>query len=143
MLHYDEKLGQKINAAYACNYAIANADEDSVSILYCSTQGAGGGVGNQNYAVTVSLADGSVVSLADLECADDMLRRLENYSGTIYYSYCEPDIWTEDKEKFVTEWQKDEHSLLHGWYLHDGRLGFIFWYPLGNRVNTTFEFELL
>ena len=143
MLHYDEELGQEINAEYACNYVIANADDDSVSILYCSTQGAGGGAGNQEYAVTVSLADGSVVSLADLGRADDMLRRLENYSGTIYYSYCEPDIWTEDKEKFVREWQEDEHSLTHGWYLHDGRIGFIFWYPLGNRVNTTFEFELL
>ena len=143
MLHYDEELGQEINAAYACDYAIANAEDNSISILYCSTHGAGGGVDNQEYAVTVSLADGSVVSLADLGRADDMMRRLENYNGTIYYSDCEPDIWTENKEEFVTEWQKDDHSLLHGWYLHDGRLGFIFWYPRGSWCNTAFEFELL
>ncbi len=55
MLNYDEELGQQINAEYACYYDIANADEDYISIFYHSTAGAGGGVDNRCYAVTVSL----------------------------------------------------------------------------------------
>ncbi len=58
MLNYDEELGQHINAEYSCHYDIANADEDYISILYYSTEGAAGSISNRCYAVTVSLDDG-------------------------------------------------------------------------------------
>ncbi len=130
MLNYDEELGQHINAEYACYYDIANADEDYISILYYSTDGAGGSVNNRCYAVTVSLADGSEVSLTDLMSMDEIAQRLADYRGTIHtvhgYSI---DVWLESKEEFIEEWKKDERSPLHGWYLYEGRIGFLFGYP--------------
>lgn len=142
MLNYDEELGQNINAEYACYYYIANADEDYISIFYCSTHGAGGGVNNIDYAVTVSLADGSEVSLADYTSMDDIAHRLADYRGTIHtvhgYSI---DVWLENKEEFIEEWKEDENSPLHGWYLYEGRIGFFFVYPCGNRYNISLEFS--
>ncbi len=142
MLNYDEELGQQINAEYACYYDIANADEDYISIFYHSTAGAGGGVDNRCYAVTVSLADGSEVSLTDLMSMDEIAHRLADYRGTIYmepgYSI---DIWLENKEEFIEKWLGDERSPLHGWYLYEGRIGFFFWYPRGSHMNILLEFS--
>lgn len=143
MLNYDEELGQKINAEYACYYYIANADDDYISIYYCSTHGAGGGVSNIEYAVTVSLADGSEVSLADFMEMDEIAHRLAAYRGTIYTRENSIDIWLENKEEFMEEWLEDERSSLHGWYLYEGRTGFIFWAPpgRGSLLSTSFEFS--
>lgn len=143
MLNYDEELGQQINAEYACYYYIANADDDYVSIFYCSTHGAGGGVNNIDYAVTVSLADGNEVSLADLMDMDKIARRLADYRGTIYTREDNIDIWLENREEFIEEWLEDESSSLHGWYLYEGRTGFIFWAPpgRGSLLSSSFEFS--
>ncbi len=142
MLNYDEKLGQQINAEYACHYDIANADEDYISILYYSTDGAGGSVNNRCYAVTVSLADGSEVSLTDLMSKDEIAQRLADYRGTIHtvYGYS-IDVWLENKEEFIEKWLEDERSPLHGWYLYEGRIGFFFWYPQGSHLNIALEFS--
>lgn len=143
MLNYDEELGQQVNAEYSCHYGIANADEDYISILYYSTAGAGGSFGNRCYAVTVSLDDGSEVSLADFMDMDEIAHRLADYRGTIYmeqeYSI---DIWLENKEEFIEEWLGDERSPLYGWYLYEGRIGFFFWYPHNNHdANILMEFS--
>ncbi len=142
MLNYDEKLGQEINAEYSCYYDIANADENYISIFYHSTTGFGGGVDNRCYAVTVSLADGNEVSLADFIGIDEIEHRLTDYRGTVYmelgYSI---DIWLENKEKFIEKWLGDERSPLHGWYLYKGRIGFFFWYPQGSDANIFMEFS--
>jgi len=142
MLNYDEELGQHINAEYSCYYDIANADEDYISIFYHSTDGAAGSINNRCYAVTVSLADGNEVSLADFMDMDEIAHRLADYRGTIYmeqgYSI---DIWLENKEEFIEEWLGDERSPLHGWYLYEGRIGFFFWYPRGSHLNILMEFS--
>ena len=141
MLNYDEELGQEINAEYASYYGIANADEEYISIFYESTIGAGGHNSNICYGVTVSLADGNEVSLADFMEMDEIAHRLADYRGTIYmeqgYSI---DIWLENKEEFIEEWLKDERSPLHGWYLYEGRIGFLFWYPRSCDMNILMEF---
>ena len=148
MLNYDVQLEQEINAFYACQYRIANADEDYISIFYWSTDGAGTGLDNIYFAVTVSLDDGDKVSLADFESADNIMHRLGNYRGTIYFGGTiysdydnDPNIWMENKEEFVTEWLEDEKSPLHGWYLRDGRIGFFFVYPRTSHINIALEFS--
>lgn len=143
MLNYDEELGKQINAEYACYYYIANADDDYISIFYCSTHGARGGVNNIDYAVTVSLADGNEVSLADFMEMDEIVHRLADYRGTIYTRENSIDIWLENKDEFMEEWLEDESSSLHGWYLYKGRIGFIFGAPpgRGSLLNTSFEFS--
>ena len=141
MLNYDEELGQEINAEYACYYRIANADEEYISIFYESTRGAGGGVTNSCFGVTVSLADGNEVSLADFMEMDKIAHRLAGYRGTIYmeqgYSI---DIWLENKEELIEEWLGDERSPLHGWYLYEGRIGFFFRFGQNNQEHFYMEF---
>lgn len=142
MLNYDEELGQEINAEYACYYRIANADEEYISIFYESTIGAGGGHTNSCYAVTVSLADGNEVSLADFMDIDEIGHRLSDYSGTFYVDWeGYIDLWLENKEEFIEEWLEDERSPLHGWYLYEGRIGFFFMYNQNNQEHFFMEFS--
>ena len=142
MLNYDEELGQKINAEYASYYNIANADEEYISIFYASTRGAGGGVTNSCFGVTVSLADGNEVSLADFMDIDEIGHRLSDYRGTVYvYREDYIDIWLENKEELIEEWLGDERSPLHGWYLYEGRIGFFFSYGLNNQEHFYMEFS--
>lgn len=141
MLNYDEELGQEINAEYACYYGIANADEEYISIFYESTIGAGGGHSNSSYAVTVSLADGNEVSLADFMDIDEIGHRLSDYRGTVYVNWeGYIDLWLENKEKLIEEWLGDERSPLHGWYLYEGRIGFFFRFNQNNQEHFFMEF---
>lgn len=142
MLNYDEELGQEINAEYACYYGIANADEEYISIFYESTIGAGGGHYNSSYAVTVSLADGNEVSLADFMDIDEIGHRLSDYRGTVYVDWeGYIDLWLENKEKLIEEWLGDERSPLHGWYLYEGRIGFFFKFNQNNQNHFLMEFS--
>ncbi len=143
MLNYNDKLEQEINAFYSCDYFIAYADEDYISIYFVESISAGmSRVTTCEEAVTVSLETGDKVSLDSFGNIDIIMKHVNNYKGTIYTdAIFEVEDWEENKSKFIELWKKDEFSNYYSYYLYDGRIGFLFDYYRTGRTKIGLEFQ--
>lgn len=143
MLHYDEQLEQEINAFYSCDYFIAFADEDYISIYFVESISSGmSSVTTYEDAVTISLKTGDKVSLEEFESIDTIMKKVDNYKGTIYTDWIfEVEEWENNKKEFIEQWKESEDSNYYGYYLYDGRVGILFNYYRTGRVRVGLEFQ--
>lgn len=142
-LNYNEDLENEVNAFYSCDYFITHADEEFICIYY--TTGIGAGMGRPvciENAITISLKDGEKVSFDEFSKNEDILKKIIKYNGVMYTdSYFGKKDWEKNKKEFIVNWREDPDSQYYGYYLHNGRIGMLFYYYRTGREKIGIEFE--
>ena len=143
MLHYDKELENEINAFYSCDFFITFANEDYVSIYFVESISAGmSSMTTYEDAITISLKTGDKVSLENFENIDTIMKKVDNYKGTIYTDvFFSVEDWEKNKRELMEQWEENEDSNYYGYYLYDGRLGILFDYYRTGRVKAGLEFK--
>lgn len=142
-LHYDEGLEKEVCAFYSCDFFVAFADKDYISIYFMEDISSGmSRSSNFDDAITISLKTGDKVSLAEFESIDTIMKKVDNYKGTIYTDWIfEVEEWENNKKEFIEQWKEREDSNYYGYYLYDGRIGILFNYYRTGRVGVGLEFQ--
>ncbi len=143
MLHYDEELENEVNAFYSCDFFITFADEEYICIYFVESISAGmSSVTTYEDAVTVSLNTGDKVPLENFGDIDTIMKKVDNYKGTIYADVLfSVEDWEKNKKEFIEQWKENEASHYYGYYLYDGRLGILFDYYKTGKVKAGVEFQ--
>lgn len=143
MRHYDEKLEEESCAFYSCDYFITLADEDYISIYFVESLSAGmSSATTYEDAITISLETGDKVSLDNFGNVDIIMKKIDNYRGTIYTdAIFEVEDWEANKGEFIEQWKENDSSNYYGYYLYDGRIGILFDYYRTGRVKIGIEFQ--
>ncbi len=118
----------KLNAFYSCNFFITFANEAYICIYYMEPISAGmSSVTTYEDAITISIKTGDKVSLENFENIDTIMKKIDNYKGSIYTDVVfSVEDWEKSKKQFIEQWKENEASNYYGYYLHDGRIGILF-----------------
>ena len=143
MLNYDEALEQEVNAVYSCDYFIAFADANYICIYFMESISSGMGRAiNFENAITISLKTGDKVSLESFGDINTIMKKVDNYKGTIYTdSVFEVEDWERNKRAFIEQWEKNNSPHYYDYYLYDGRVGILFDYYRTGRERIGLEFQ--
>ena len=143
MLNYDEALEQAVNAFYSCDYFITFADENYICIYFMESISAGmSRVVNFEDAITISLKTGDKVSLESFGDINTIMKKVDNYKGTIYTdSVFAVEDWERNKRAFIEQWEKNNSPHYYDYYLYDGRVGILFDHYVTGRERIGLEFQ--
>ena len=143
MLNYDEALEQAVNAFYSCDYFITFADENYICIYFMESISSGmGRANNFEDAITISLKTGDKVSLESFGDINTIMKKVDNYKGTIYTdSVFAVEDWERNKRAFIEQWEKNNSPHYYDYYLYDGRVGILFDHYVTGRVRIGLEFQ--